>query len=496
MTQPRADGEPLNPETLRAKFEGCSDVVLETHSIGGSEFLFVYCIGMTDLKQAHEDIIEQLNRSGGGRTSGSEVRENDFAGQPVSLPARLTMLTMRKVIAVPEAVRHVMKGELLIYPLQEDAAYSIDLARPPQRRSEETNAEVSIRGPRDGFTESLDMNTALIRKRLQTEALKCKYYVIGRRSRTRVSMLYMGDLVQAGLLQDVERRLSAIDVDVLLNSGQFEELLGKRVMALFPVVAYTGRPDFAADALARGRVVLLMDGSPIALMVPVTFWMLLKTAEDAEQLTMFGSLERVLRATGMFLAVILPGAFISLTNFHQDQIPFVLLSNIVQSRVGVPLPIAGEAIIMLLLFELLREAGARLPAAIGQTLTLVGGLIIGDAAIRAGITSPGMVVIIAVSAVASFTLVTQTLIGAVSIMRLVVLAVSSVLGLFGLLVSLFAILIVSCHIRSFGVPYMAPLEHFSLRNLVNILLKAPTKTMNERPSYLSPPDLDKQGDKP
>lgn len=381
--------------------------------------------------------------------------------------------------------RRLFSGELILYFEVPRKTYCVDLAEPPHRSPEEPTTEVSIRGPKDGFTEELMMNVALVRKRLKTSKLAVEHYIMGENSKTLVALLYMRGIIEPDVLAEIRTRLERVRSTGIFSTSQLEEKLLDSSFNFFPLYQYTSRADFAANSLEHGRFVLIIDGVPSAVIAPVNMTFLLNSAEDANTPAIFVAFTRLFRLFGMNVAIFLPGFWIALLTYHQDQIPLTLLATLVISRQGVPIPSALEGIIMMLLFELLKEAGLRLPSAIGQTLSVVGGLIIGQAAISAGMTAPGILVIMAISIVATFTLGNQNLINVVSLLRLFVLLVSSILGMFGFLFSLLVITLYLANLRSFGMPYLSPLSPPIASDLYKVLFRIPWLKSDRPPKILS-----------
>lgn len=275
-----------------------------------------------------------------------------------------------------------------------------------------------------------------------------------------------------------------------------EEAVADSTLALFPLVDYIGRPDFVAECLLKGRFVIIVDGSPMAIIGPCNLFEILKSPEDAYSPYYFVIFERLLRLIGLIIAIFLPGFWISLTSYNVDQLPIHLLATVTVSRFGLPFSGPMEILLMLGMFELFREAGIRLPKAVGQTIAVLGGLIIGDAAIRAGLTSPTMLVVSATTAVATFTLVNQTLTGTVSIVRLYVILWSSLLGMVGFFIGMLSLFAYLSVLQSFGLPYLAPITPLYWKDAMNALLKKPWAFTKERPRMLETQDSTSQEKEP
>ncbi|GGH20883.1 spore germination protein [Paenibacillus segetis] len=446
-------------------FGSSSDIKRKTVPLSDSKFAvqLVYCQGLCDVIKVEQFIIPELKK----------ITEPLLLSDELDLQQKVPFLmSSLQSEEMESSLREaVLGGNLFLRFTPSNQCYSVALADPPKRQPEEPNTEVSTRGPRDGFTEESFTNIALIRKRLKTDLLAVEEFTIGSKTATGVHLLYLKDTIKPHVLQEIKTRLSGIQVKGLVSSTQLEESLTG--FSLFPLFSYTGRPDYAVNSLLHGKFVLLTSGSPTVIIAPVSFNFLLNTSEDVHMVNVFVAFTRLLRVFGVFLSLYLPGFWIALTTFHQDQIPFTLLATLVNSRQGVPLPAPLEAIVMLILFEIFREAGMRLPSSFGQTLSVVGGLIIGQAAISAGIAGPGTIVVIAISVLATFTLVNQSLVSIVSLIRIIVLIISGFLGLFGTMVSLLALILFMVNLRSFGTYYLDPLSPPHFKEMYKILFRMP-----------------------
>ncbi|NIK78580.1 hypothetical protein FHS15_003718 [Paenibacillus castaneae] len=446
-------------------FDSSSDIKQITISLSQSDSTvqLVYCLGLCDVSKVEQHIIPELKNIPEG------ILQSDKLDLPQKLPFHTTPLQTDDLEKSMQQV--VLNGDLLLIFTPSNDCYSITLADPPKRQPEEPNTEVSTRGPKDGFTEEPFTNIGLIRKRLKTDLLAVEEFTIGSLTATKVHLLYLKDTIKPHVLTEIKTKLTDIQVNGLVSSTQLEETLTG--FSFFPLMSYTGRPDFAVNSLLHGKFVIVMGGSPTVIVAPVSLNFLLNTAEDAQLVNIFVAFTRLLRLTGVMLSLFLPGFWIALNTFHQDQIPFTLLATIVNSRQGVPLPAPLEAVMMLILFEIFREAGMRLPSSFGQTLSVVGGLIIGQAAITAGIAGPGTIVIIAISVLATFTLVNQSLVSVVSLYRIVVLLISGSLGLFGTLICLLALILYLVNLRSFGTYYLTPLTPHHYKEMYKIFFRMP-----------------------
>ncbi|MDQ0350267.1 hypothetical protein J2R98_000070 [Alkalibacillus filiformis] len=471
----------LDSQKLKDLFKDSEDVQTYDLTIEGKKLLFIYCEGLCDEQFLNEEFLPTFK---------SHLINSHFKTATEAIE-NFHKMSHKRVYKEEEIIEKVYSGELIIHLYENKENYLYDLASPPARQTEETSAEVTVRGPRDGFVESMEINVALIRKRLKTNSLVYETFTVGERSKTPVGLLFVNDIARDETINHIRSLLKNIDIDALVNTNQLEELIHETPLRILPMYHYTGRPDFAVNSLLMGRFVLFIDGSPVALTAPVNLPYILKTGEDQVYPWFFNSFERIMRLAGLIIGILLPGFWVALSAFHQDQIPLVFLSSASQARQGVPLPTPVEALLLVLLFDLLKEAGLRLPFNVGQILGVVGGLIIGDAAIRAGITSPANVVMVATSTVATFTIANQSLSGVVSLLRIFVLVIASFTGLYGFFVASFLLLIYMANLRSFNMPYLAPIAPFNLRGAVKAIIHPPEKLKKKRPTMLDVKDTDR-----
>ncbi|MGN7456132.1 spore germination protein [Paenibacillus pasadenensis] len=455
-------------EELLDKLEGCGDVEmldsgLMTEQGGQKDVVLLYCPNLIDSTLFQLSVLSELRQHGGRIVAGSDTK----------------LLHFDPADEVQNLFEALFSGAVLILAGEgeEQRIYLSDIANLSVRQPDESVMEVSLKGPRDGFVENIQQNISLVRRRLKTPDLQIDLLTAGSESRTQIALLFMASLAEPAIVESARRRLENIADSVVSieSSTQIEELVSDGKGKMFPLVHYSGRPDFVASSLMAGRIAILVDGNPACVIAPADLAFLLKSPEDLHMPYFYVSLERTLRFIGLFLSLFAPGFWIALCSFNTDQIPFNLLATISTSRSGLPFSSTMEIFLMLTMFELFREAGVRLPRAVGQTVSVVGGLIVGNAAIEAGLTSPTMLVVAAATAVATFSLVNQTLNGTVTVLRYAVLAAASVLGMFGFFISLLAIVVHVCSLESFGRPYMAPLATMEFKNMLPSFLQLPWK---------------------
>jgi spore germination protein KA len=470
------DGSSLNLLTLKELFKKTEDVIFHHFEIQKIKLTFIFCEEMIDQQLIFSFILPTLEKHIEKANNSNEIKW-----------LTLTLPDLKKIEKIDDIASEVFTGKLILFINDYQLLLSCNIAKKPNRKPEETKMEVLVKGPRDNFIENIATNIALIRKRLPTKSLCVEKTIVGERSKTTVAILYIDDIANKEILKEIKKQINNINTDIILNGDSLmEHFKGKRW--LMPWTNDTGRADFAIQSLVRGRFVILVDGVSYAIITPVNFPFLLKTGEDFEYPVLFGAFERIMRLIGVFMGISLPAFWLALTTFHPNQLPLQLLATVVVSNRGLPFPAALEMIILLLMFEMFREAGMRFPTAIGSTISVVGGLIIGDAAIRAGITSPAMLVIIALSFVATFTIANQSLLTIISIIRFIFIIITSFFGLFGFFLCIYLLILYLANIRVFGVPYLNFAADLSWASLGKSLIRLSKNHYKQRPQMLRTTD--------
>lgn len=350
-----------------------------------------------------------------------------------------------------------------------------------KRNVTEPQTESVVRGPREGFTEDFRTNTSLIRRRIKSPKLKMENMIIGRKTYTNICIAYIEGVANPEVLQTLRNRLRAIDVDSIMDSGYIEQYIEDYPFSIFPTIGYSEKPDVIAAKILEGRIAVVVDGSPFVLTVPMLFVESFQSAEDYYVRPIYASLIRLMRFFAYFIAIYAVPGFIALTTFHQELIPTTLLFTVAKAREGTPFPAIIEGLIMVISFEILREAGLRLPRPVGQAISIVGALIMGDAAVSAGIVGAPMVITVAIGAVSEFIIPDQG--DSISILRIIMMFLASALGGFGLSVGFLGVLIHLAILEPFGIPYFASVK-FS-RDQQDSFVRLPLWVMEDRPKGLS-----------
>lgn len=345
-------------------------------------------------------------------------------------------------------------------------------------------SETNIRGPRDGFVESLCINITLIRRRIRVPHLWIETFEIGSLTKTQVAIAYIKGLADEKMLEELRSRLERIDTDAILESGYIEQYIEDQPFTLFPLTLRTERPDIVCSSILSGRVAVLMTGSPHVLVLPADFPMFFQASDDYYEKPPQGSFVRILRWIGAIISVFLPGFYVAVVNFHQELLPTALLLRVTASREGVPFPVIAEILIMEVLFEVLREAGIRLPVAVGPAISIVGALVLGEAAIRAGIVSPAVVIVVAMTAIANFSNPVFSMAIVLRILRFAFTILAAVFGLFGIQFGILLLVVHLCSLRSLGIPYMSPLAPNIPSDMKDNFLLAPIWARTTRPKIL------------
>lgn len=423
-----------NENVLRNIFHHCADIVFRPLNLPGRPgILLVYIDELTDTAKL-EQIISTC------------MMNDDFS--------RLTQYT--SVNSYSQIVAKVLKGCTAIFMNGLPIAYIADLTSFKQRSIDEPSNEASIRGPREGFTEDLKTNLSMIRRKISHSKLKFESYQAGELSNTEFVVAYIEDCAKPELLQEVRRRLASFRTNQLLDSSYIEEYIEDKSLSLFPQIRNTERPDTVSSSLLEGKVSIIVDGSPNALILPMTFWSGFQAAEDHYERFLYVSAVRMLRMLLAVMSCLLPSLYVALTTFHPQMIPLNLMLSISAAREGIPFPTVIETLLMEIMFEGLREAGLRLPKAIGSAVSIVGALVIGEAAVQAGFISAPIVMIVAGTGIASFAFPSYSLALPFRILRFPLLILGGFLGLYGVAIGIMFIAIHLVTLKSFGTPYLKP----------------------------------------
>lgn len=366
----------------------------------------------------------------------------------------------------------VLAGDSVIWTENVPMAIVVGTRGGEQRHVTEPVSQTVVRGPQDGFTEALHTNISLVRRRIKNPNLWLESKQIGKVTKTDIALLYINGLVKEDVLKKLQDRLESIDIDGVLESSYIEEFIQDATYTVFPTVNNTERPDVVAAALLEGRVAIFVDGTPFVLLVPGLFTQFLQSPEDYYHRSDFGLL-RLLRYVAFFISLLAPALYIAITTFHQEMIPTSLLISLAAQREGIPFPAFIEALLMEVTFELLREAGIRMPRAVGTSISIVGALVLGQASVEAGLVSPAMVIIVSITAITGFIFPSFEIGISIRILRFAFMGIAASFGFFGIIIGLIALVLHLCHLQSFGVPYMTPFAPFRASGQKDSIVRVP-----------------------
>lgn len=472
-----------NMKTIKDVLGNPADLVVRELIIGEIETraAIVYLSGITEEDLLNDNIMKAIQQN--LKRFDDDLLEN----------------IRKEVIAVTDIKNSNDFDDVCLAVLNGDSAFYLDGSQEVllmgtsggQNRSiEEPDTETLIRGPRDGFVESMNTNMALIRRDIKIPNLRFEQHTVGGRSKQKLVVCHVEGLAHPELVEEVNRRIKSIDLDYVTDSSFVEQWIEDSFLSPFPQVLDTERPDVVSASVMQGKVGIIVDGSPFALIAPMTFNDGLSSPEDYTQRWLSASSLRLLRFLAAFIAIFLPGLYVALATFHPGMIPSTLAYSIAASREGVPFPAVIEAILMALTFELLHEAGIRLPNVIGQTIGIVGGLVIGEAAVNAGIVSPIMVIITALTAIASFSIPSYSLSMGLRTLRFIALLAAGTLGLYGIILVFIMIVAHIVNLKSFGIPYTAPFGPLYLQDLKDGIIRVPMTDLPRQTAHLKMSDAE------
>jgi spore germination protein len=484
-----------NISLTKDTFKDANDLVFREFKVGGpdgAKMFLCYIDGMADKILLDEFVLTPIMLT--AREVKPDFEEIKHRISEATKMSAMAVSDYKEVDNMEDVFLNIMSGETALFIDGYNKAIIIATRSWPARGPSEPMSETIIREQRDGFTETLRFNTALLRRRVRDTNLKIKQMQVGMRSRTDIALVYIEDIANKSLVEEIEKKLKKINIDAILESGYIEQFIEDRSFTVFPQMQATERPDVVAGKIYEGMVAILVDNTPFALVIPTGLNAFLQSPEDYYMRPIVATFLRYIRLASLILSVVAPALYIALISFNPAIIPRKLLFSIAASREGVPFPAFIEALIMELTFELLREAGVRLPRPIGSTIGIVGGLVIGQAAVSAGIVSPIMVIIVAVTAIASFAIPSYELAAGFRLIRFVLMIMASIYGLYGVILGLIGTLIHLVNLKSFGVPYLVPIAPFHPKAYKDTsFFIASWKYLDKRPDFLEPQDEIRQG---
>ena len=469
-----------NMDAIHEALRDCGDIVEREFLVGGNgKLVMLYADNFVDLEALRESILETVML---------DYQNEEKKGILERLQQEaIAVSEVRKITTVEEICDGVFFGDTILLMDGNDFALRATTKQFPNRGIGKAETEVVVQGPKDAFMEVMAFNIVLTRRRIRDAKLKLKRKKVGKRTRTDVALMYMEDLVRPEVLSKIEKQLDDMNIDGLLDSGSMEQLLERRQYSPFPQLQMTERPDKTASALLEGRVVLLADNTPYAILLPATLNTFFQAAEDYYERWSIMSFIRMIRYGAAFLAVTLPGLYIAFAVYHPQLMPTALALKVASTREAIPFSVIGEVLIMELAFELLREAGIRLPSPVSSTIGIVGGIIIGSAAVEAGIVSPVVVIVAALTGICSFVIPNVSIVSGLRISKYLVIGMAAVFGMFGVWAALLLLLGHLASLTSYGIPYLYPYCSSSInhdQDWEDSIFRLPLSKMKGRPIFV------------
>ncbi|WP_102028157.1 spore germination protein [Salirhabdus sp. Marseille-P4669] len=467
---------------LKKQFKGDDDFVVYEFSLFGQySATIVYLTSMVDKEMINKDIMKVLSRIPNPNKNPNAPNLKKYIQDHV-----LYLTGTKEEHELSSITNGVLQGKTALLVHSFESVFLFDTYKENQRSITEPESEQVIRGPREGFIESITANISLLRKRLPTADFRINYHSVGELTKSKVAIVYLDGIVNGRLVKEVKRRLDQIKIDRILDSGYIEQFIEDNPRSPFPQVRNTERPDVAVGNLAEGRVVILVDGSPNVLIVPATFNTFYQTSEDYNMRFIMATLVRWIRLAALLFSLLMPSLYVALISFHPELIPTSFAVAVMSGRAGIPFPAVVEVFLMEGAMEVLREATIRMPKQIGSALSIVGVLVVGDAAVSAGFVSPITVVVIALTSIGSFATPSYNMAIGFRMVRFPLLLITGILGFYGFILG---VLLINNHLislKSFGVPYMAPVTPMNFGGIKDTLFRAPLHAMKDRPEYLLP----------
>ncbi len=470
-----------NIEMIMSDFGKSSDLIvnIDTNAKTGTKFAVAYLAGMV-CDQEVAALSDELNRRKYEQPKGTAEQFFTFLQEQISNIRRRVKGSDFKSL-----YDQILDGNITFLVDGVTDFFSIEARADEGRAVSEPTSQTIIKGPKDAFTEDIDKNLFLIRKRIRNKALKIEDMTLGSVTHTRIKYLYISTIAKPEIVTDVRDRLAGIDYDGILDTGYIEQLIKTDKYSIFPTILNSEKPDAVAGALLEGRVAIIVDGTPYVLTAPAVFNDFMQASEDYYYTFYVASAMRLVRYIALFLTLLVPALFIAFTTFHQEIIPTPLLVSIAAQREGVPFPAFLEVLIMEIAFEVIREAGIRMPRAIGPAISIVGALVLGQSAVAAGLISALVVIVVAVTAISSFAITNYGMSNSIRLLRFVFILLASSLGLYGISIGLLILMLHLCKLKSAGVPYLTPVAPRIKGITKDMFVRPPLWSLKKRPAFSS-----------
>ena len=461
---------------LEKDFNGSFDFKIKTFA--GDTVVMAFIDGLVDKVMVEMSVVKPIQAVAG------ELKARKGEDRLPFLQGKLGPVSAVELLEnFNDCVERIMSGDTLLFIDGSAAAIDIGLQKFEHRGVEESKSEAVTRGSREGFTEVLQINMTMIRRIIKDSRLVFELTRAGRQTKTNVAFCYIRGLANQAVVDEVRKRLRNIKAAEILESGYIEEYLTDHPTSIFPTVFNSERPQTVASKLLEGRVAVICDGTPVVLVVPCLFIDFMQFSEDYNSRFGLTAVIRLIRFTALYICTMAPAYYVALVCFHQDVIPFKLLLTVASARRGVPFPPLAEMLILTVLFEILKESGVRMPGVLGESVSIVGGLIIGQAAVQAGLVSTPAVVVVAATSLGSF--IFSKLDSVTFILRVSLMFAANIIGILGVVLGSVAFFAYMCALKSFGVPYLSPLVPLDVKDMKDLVVRMPLWAMLEKPETVT-----------
>ena len=457
--------------TVRRLMGNSSDLIIRQIQVCGVKTALIMCEGMVSHQSFAELVVEPLVHLRLEKCSPQEL-SRWMREESILAPEQMELRTLA------ELFRFMTSGFVVILIDGLEYGTACGLQGFQFRSVSDPSGETNLRGSREGFVEPIRINQALVRRRIKSPTLRFETMTLGEKSRTDVSLVYLSDAVSPQLLEEIRYRLSKVTPDIILSSGYLQPFLEERPLSIFSSISTTQRPDTLCAKINEGRVGILVDGTPFALVVPFLFSEHFQSMDDYAMRPFYATFIRCLKYISFFLSIFLPGIYVAIATHHAQMLPHALLFSLATAQETTPFPLVIEALIIHLIYEIMREAGLRLPNGLGHAVGIVGGLVIGDAAVTSGLIGAPMVMIVALTAISSF--VVPSLYETVAVLKFLFILAGGIWGLLGISLGFAAMIGSICCIHTFGLPFSAPLSPLSLAAMRDMVFRAGWKQLGSK----------------
>lgn len=461
-----------NIEILKASMGGSVDFIVREINSGDSKLAFFYIDGLIDSMKLEQNILKPLLSLENSIESIEDLVRKYLPSSEIKITEKLS-----------EACQGFLSGDTVIMVNGISNSVIVNTKGYETRSVNDPQTDSVIKGPREGFIENIRTNTALIRRKIKDTSLRLESFTVGERSKTAVAIMYIKDVANPELIKKIRDKINEIEVDAIYDSGYIQQYIECNPGSLFDTVGYTEKPDIAAAKIMEGRVAILVDGSPFVLTAPMLFIESFQSPEDYYIHPAAATSLRIVRFLSYFISILALPLYVAIATFHHEMAPLSLMYTMAASEADTPFPVVIEAVLMIITFEILKESGVRLPKPVGQAVSIVGALVIGESAVTAGFIAAPMVIAVAITAVSAFVIPTQA--NAMVLLRYIMLFLSGTMGGFGITIGILFFLMHLTSLRSFGIPYLSSFAPYNTSDMKDTLIRAPLYTLLTRPSGLT-----------